>query len=59
MTKKVFCKKYQKEMIALSVPPMPGPKSFHGFEFNYIGSLEIIGPSSKRVLVCKSTSYAA
>ena len=26
MTKKVFCKKYQKEMIALSVPPMPGPK---------------------------------
>ena len=26
MIKKVFCKKYQKEMIALSVPPMPGPK---------------------------------
>ena len=26
MSKKVFCKKYQKEMIALSVPPMPGPK---------------------------------
>ena len=26
MTKKVFCKKYQKEMVALSVPPMPGPK---------------------------------
>ena len=26
MSKKVFCKKYQKEMIALSLPPMPGPK---------------------------------
>ena len=26
MTKKVFCKKYQKEMIALAVPPMTGPK---------------------------------
>ena len=26
MSKKVFCKKYQKEMISLSLPPMPGPK---------------------------------
>lgn len=26
MSKKVFCKKFQKEMPALSMPPMPGPK---------------------------------
>ena len=26
MSKKVFCKKFQKEMPALNIPPMPGPK---------------------------------
>jgi|TARA_B110000444_G_scaffold20054_1_gene16699 Fe-S cluster biosynthesis and repair protein YggX len=26
MSKKIFCKKFQKEMTALVVPPMPGPK---------------------------------
>jgi Fe-S cluster biosynthesis and repair protein YggX len=26
MSKKVFCKKFQKEMPALIMPPMPGPK---------------------------------
>lgn len=26
MSKKVFCKKFQKEMPALNMPPMPGPK---------------------------------
>ena len=26
MSKKVFCKKFQKGMPALSMPPMPGPK---------------------------------
>ena len=26
MSQKVFCKKYQKEMPGLSMPPIPGPK---------------------------------
>ena len=26
MSQKVFCKKYQKEMLGLSMPPIPGPK---------------------------------
>tara|TARA_B100000768_G_C11255033_1_gene365980 strand:+ start:81 stop:350 length:270 start_codon:yes stop_codon:yes gene_type:complete len=26
MSRKIFCKKFQKEMTALVVPPMPGPK---------------------------------
>ena len=26
MSQKVFCKKYQKEMPGLSIPPIPGPK---------------------------------
>ena len=26
MTKKIFCKKFNKELDALSSPPMPGPK---------------------------------
>ncbi len=26
MSKKIFCKKFQKEMTALAIPPMPGPK---------------------------------
>ena len=26
MSKKIFCKKLQKEMVSLAMPPMPGPK---------------------------------
>ena len=26
MSKKIFCKKLNKELLSLSVPPMPGPK---------------------------------
>lgn len=26
MSKKIFCKKLQKEMTSLAMPPMPGPK---------------------------------
>lgn len=26
MTKKIFCKKFNEELDAMSVPPMPGPK---------------------------------
>ena len=32
MSKTVFCKKYQKELPALNVPPMPGPKGIEILE---------------------------